>query len=141
MRRAFPWEGNQSPGERLAERLAMLTRPELAAEAQAAKEAGMAGQKGTTGQGAQQQADPRAIAERDGRLAAEQDRRLAEPSQAPTLDGRTIADRMASKAGADGKPPQTEQEKRVAEAREKIRAARDKERQEREQGKDRGRGR
>lgn len=141
MRRAMPWEGNPSPGERLAEWLAALARPELAAEVQAAKEAGMAGQKDSSGPGTQQQADARAIAERDGRLAAEQERRLAEPSQAPTLDGQTIADRAAGKAGADGKPPQTEQDKRVAEAREKIRAARDKERQERAHGKDRGRGR
>lgn len=137
MRRAFPWEGNPSPGERLAERLAALAKPEMAAEAQAAKEKGMA--EGTTD--AQRQAETRAIAERDGRLAAQQDRTLAEPSQAPLLDGRTINDRMAGKADADGKPPQTEQERRVAEAREKIRASRDKERQEREHGKDRGRGR
>lgn len=137
MRRAFPWEGNQSPGERLAERLAVLAKPELAAEVQAAKEKGMA--ESTTD--AQRQAETRGIAERDGRLAAQQDRTLAEPSQAPLLDGRTISDRMAGKTDADGKPPQTEQEKRVAEAREKIRASRDKERQERELGKDRGRGR
>lgn len=137
MRRAFPWEGNQSPGERLAERLAVLAKPELAAEAQAAKEKGMA--EGTTD--AQRQAETRAIAERDGRLAAQQDRTLAEPSQAPLLDGRTISDRMAGKTDAAGKPPQTEQERRVAEAREKIRVSRDKERQEPEQGKDRGRGR
>ena len=130
MRRAFPWEGNQSPGERLAERLAMLARPELAAEAQAAKEAGMA-IDGTNRTDEQRQAEARAVAKRDGRLAAGQDRTFAEPSQAPTLDGRTIADRMAGKAGADGKPPQTEQEKRVAEAREKIRASRDKEREDR----------
>ena len=90
---------------------------------------------------AQRQAEIRAVAERDGRLSAQQDRTLAEPSQAPTQDGRTIADRMAGKSDAAGKPPQTEQEKRVAEAREKIRGSRDKERQEREQGKDRGRGR
>jgi len=137
MRRAFPWEGNQSPGERLAERLAVLAKPELAAEAQAAKEKGMA--EGTTD--AQRQAETRAIAERDGRLAAQQDRALAEPSQAPLLDGRTINDRMAGKTDADGKPPQTAQEKRQAEALEKIKASRDKERQGREQGKDRGRGR
>lgn len=137
MRRAFPWEGNQSPGERLAELLAVLAKPELAAEARAAKEKGMA--ERTTG--AQRQAATRAIAERDGRLAAQQDRTLAEPSQAPLLDGTTINDRMAGKTDADGKPPQTEQERRVAEVREKIRASRDKERQEREQGKDRGRGR
>jgi len=137
MRRAFPWEDNQSPGERLAERLAVLAKPELAAEAQASKEKGMA--EGTAD--AQRQAETRGIAERDGRLAAQQDRTLAEPSQAPLLDGRTINDRMAGKTDADGKPPQTEQEKRVAEAREKIRASRDKERQEREQGKDHGRSR
>lgn len=137
MRRAFPWEGNQSPGERLAERLARLAKPELAAEIQATKEKGMA--EGKTD--AQRQAEIRAVAERDGRLSAQQDRTLAEPSQAPTQDGRTIADRMAGKSDAAGKPPQTEQEKRVAEAREKIRGSRDKERQEREQGKDRGRGR
>jgi len=137
MRRAFPWEGNQSPGERLAERLATLAKPELAAEAQAAKEKGMA--EGTTD--AQRQAETRAIAERDGRLAAQQDRALAEPSQAPLLDGRTINDRMAGKTDAAGKPPQTEQERRVAETREKIRASRDKERPERDRSKDRGRGR
>ncbi|KQM96375.1 hypothetical protein ASE77_18770 [Sphingomonas sp. Leaf226] len=137
MRRALPWEDNQSPGERLAERLAVLAKPELAAEAQAAKEKGMA--EGTAD--AQRQAETRGIAERDGRLAAQQDLTLAEPSQAPLLDGRTINDRMAGKADAKGKPPQTEQERRVAEAREKIRASRDKERQDREQGKDRGRGR
>lgn len=139
MRQAFPWEGDQSPAERLAERLATLARPDLATEAQAAKGAGVAGQK--NGQGARQQADARAITKRDGQLAAQQDRALAEPSQAPAQDGRTIADRMAGKADAAGKPPQTEQEKRQAEAREKIRASREKERQEREQGKDRGRGR
>ncbi|MEG3166439.1 MobQ family relaxase [Sphingomonas sp. PB2P19] len=141
MRRAFPWEGNQSPGERLAERLATRARPALAAEVQAARETGMAAIDGTTSANEQRQAETRAIAERDGRLAAQQDRTLAEPSQAPTLDGRTISDRMAGKTDAAGKPPQTEQEKRVAEAREKIRASREKERQEREQGKDRGRGR
>lgn len=95
--------------------------------------------EGTTD--ASRQAETRAIAERDGRLAAQQASTLAEPSQSPLLDGRTIADRMAGKTDADGKPPQTEQERRVAEAREKIRASRDKERQERDQGKDRGRGR
>ncbi len=141
MRRAFPWEGNQSPGERLAERLATLARPALAAEVQTAREMDMAAIDGTTKANEQRQAETRAIAERDGRLAAQQDRTLAEPSQAPTLDGRTISDRMAGKTDAAGKPPQTEQEKRVAEAREKIRASREKERQERDQGKDRGRGR
>jgi hypothetical protein len=45
------------------------------------------------------------------------------------------------KADAAGNPPQTEQEKRVAEAREKIRAAREKERQDLQQGKERGRSR
>lgn len=95
--------------------------------------------EGTTD--AQRQAETRGIAERDGRLAAQQDRALAEPSQAPLLDGRTISDRMAGKTDADGKPPQTAQEKRQAEALEKIKASREKERQDREQGKERGRGR
>lgn len=141
MRQAFPWEGNQSPGERMAERLAERAKPALAAEAQAAMETGMAAIDGTTRADGQRRADARAIAERDGRLAEQQDRTLAEPSQAPTQDGRVIADRMVGKVDAAGKPPQTEQEKRIAEAREKIRASRDKERQDREQGKDRGRGR
>ena len=141
MRQAFPWEGNQSPGEKLAERLAERARPALAAEAQAVKETGMAATNGTTKASAQRQADTRAIAERDARLAAQQDRTLVEPSQAPVQDGRTIADRMAGKADADGNPPQTAQEKRQAEALEKIRASREKERQDREQGKGRGRGR
>jgi hypothetical protein len=48
---------------------------------------------------------------------------------------------MVGNAGADGKPPQSAQEKRLADALEKIRASREKERQDREQGKDRGRGR
>lgn len=52
-----------------------------------------------------------------------------------------MADRTAGKADATGKPPQKGQEKRVAEGRERIRASREKERQEREQGKDRSRGR
>ena len=141
MRQAFPWEGNQSPGARMAERFATRAKPALAAEAQVAMETGMAAIDGTTRADEQRRADARTVAERDGRLAAEQDRRLAEPSQAPKLDGRTIADRMAGRTGADGKPPQTEQERRVAEARERIRVNRDKERQDREQGKDRGRGR
>lgn len=141
MRQAFPWEGNQSPGERMAERLATRAKPALAAEAQAARETGMTAIDGTARADEQRQADARAIAERDGKLAAQQDRALAEPSQAPAQDGRTIADRMAGKADAAGKPPQTAQEKRQAEALEKIRASRDRERQDREQGKDRGRGR
>lgn len=141
MRKAFPWEAQPSPGEKLAEAKAALARPELAAEVQAAKEAGMAAIDGTARTDAQRQAEGRAVAERDGKLAAEQDRALARPSQAPELDGRAIADRMAGKAGSDGKPPQTEQEKRVAEAREKIRASREKERQAPEHGKDRERGR
>lgn len=141
MRQAFPWEGNQSPGELMAERLATRAKPALAVEAQAARETGMAAIDGTTKADEQRRAETRAIAERDGKLAAQQDRTLAEPSQAPTLDGRTIADRMAGKADAAGKPPQTAQEKRQAEALEKIRASRDRERQDREQGKYRGRGR
>ncbi len=141
MRQAFPWEGNQSPGERMAERLAERAKPALAAEAQAARETGMAAIDGTTRADGQRQADARAVSERDGKLAARQDRALAEPSQAPTQDGRTIADRMAGKADVAGKPPQTAQEKRQAEALKKIRASRDRERQDREQGKDRGRGR
>jgi len=48
---------------------------------------------------------------------------------------------MAGKTDADGKLPQTAQEKRQAEALEKIKASREKERQDREQGKERGRGR
>ncbi len=141
MRRAFPWEGNPSPGEQLAERLANQAKPELAAEARVVKEAGMAATDGTAQAQEQRQAEARGISERDGRLAEEQDRRLAQPSKAPMLDGQTIADRAAGKADANGKPLQTEQEKRVAEARERIRASREKERQEREQGKDRGHGR
>jgi hypothetical protein len=138
MRQAFPWEGNQSPGERMAERLATRAKPALAAEAQAARGTGMMAIDGTTRTDEQRRAEARAIVERDGRLAAQQDRRLAEPSQAPAQDGRTIADRMAGKVD---KPPQTAQQKRQAEALEKIRASRDRERQDREQGKDRGRGR
>jgi len=141
MRRAFPWEDNQSPGERLAERLAARARPALAAEVQAARETGMTAINGTTKADEQRRAETRAIAERDGRLAAQQDRTLAEPSQSPTLDGRTISDRMAGKTDAAGKPPQTEQEKRVAEAREKIRAQREKERDANEKSKGRGHGR
>lgn len=71
---------------------------------------------GTTKVEEQQRADARAVTERDGRLAAQQDCTLAEPSQTPTQDGRTIADRMAGNAGTDGKPPQAAQEKRQAEA-------------------------
>lgn len=77
MRRAFPWEGNQSPGERLAERLAIQAMPELAAEARVVKEAGMGATDGTVQAQEQRQAETRGIPERDGRLAAEQDRRLA----------------------------------------------------------------
>ena len=80
-------------------------------------------------------------AERDGKLAAKLDAGIEAPSASPTVDGRAMADRMAGKAGADGKPPQTEQQKRVAEAREKIRVSREKEREDRSHGKDRGRGR
>jgi hypothetical protein len=141
MRHAFPWEGNQSPGERMAERLATRAKPALAAEVHAARETGMAAIDGTTKAHEHRQAETRAIAERDGRLAAQQDRTLAEPSQVPTLDGRTISDRMVGKADAAGKPPQTEQERRVVEAREKIRAQREKERDANEKGKGRGHGR
>lgn len=140
MRRAFPRE-QPLPGERLAERLAGRAKPALAMEAQAARETGVAGQDSTAKADGQRQADARAVSERDGQLGAQQGRTLAEPSQAPTQDGRTIADRMAGKTDAVGKPLQTEQERRQAEALQKIKASREKERQDREQGKDRGRGR
>lgn len=153
MRRAFPWEGNQSPGEQLAEKKAAAAQPALAVEARDANRQANMDEWTRLARDTQQQREKqvmtdgerqaavRAATEQDGQLAAKQDRTLAEPSHAPTQDGRTISERMAGKADAAGKQPQTEQEKRVAEAREKIRAARDKERQEREQGKDRGRGR
>ena len=48
---------------------------------------------------------------------------------------------MADKTDADGKPRQTAQEKRQAKAFEKIKASRENERQDREQGKEHGRGR
>ena len=146
MRRAFPWEAEPSAGERLAERKAGLAQPALAAEYERVKQE--AGPMVDIVNPGESEARRRAAAligheraEREGKLAAKLDAGIEAPSASPTLDGRAMADRMAGKAGADGKPLQTEQEKRVAEAREKIRASRDKEREDRSHGKDRGRGR
>lgn len=86
-------------------------------------------------------AEGRATSERDGRLAGALSDSIEGPSAAPRADGREIADRMAGKAPNKGAPAKTDQERRVEEARERIRAAREKEREDRTQGKDRERGR
>jgi hypothetical protein len=79
MRQAFPREGSQSCGERMAERLATRARPTLAAEPQEVRKTGMAAIDGTTKADEQRRAEFRAITERDGKLAARQDCTLAEP--------------------------------------------------------------
>lgn len=169
MRRAFPHEAGESPGERLAERKAAVAKPELATEARDAirqanmdewarlgrdaqhrqeDQAMMDGTRGTTDASDARQrreAEQRARLERDGKLAATLSDSIEAPSTAPRADGREIADRMAGKAGAESAPAKTDQDRKIEEARERIRAQRvnerEKERGDREQGKDRGRGR
>ena len=107
------------------------------------QEQGMAKEGTTDGiTGAQRRAaEEQARLERDSKLAAKLSDSIEAPSPAPRMDGREIADRMAGKAGAESTPAKTDQERRVEEARERIRASREKEREDRAQGKDRGRGR
>ena len=107
------------------------------------QEQGMA-KEGTTDviTGAQRRAaEEQARLEHDGKLAAKLSDGIEAPSAAPRMDGREIADRAAGKPAAEHAPAKTDQERRVEEARERIRASREKEREDREQGKDRGRGR
>lgn len=159
MRRAFPHEARPSPGELLAGRKAGQANPALATEARAATEQQerdrqLARQathhhhhhqqeqdmtkEGTvdtlaTGGAQRRVTEERARLERDGRLAARQDETLAAEATSPAKDAATAKERQGAQR------PDAEQERRVKEARERIRAQRDKEREDRDRPRGRGR--
>lgn len=123
MRKAFPHEAGPSKGEQLAERKAEQAKPALAAEYHQQQEQTAMAKDATLYTRADRdvRAD-QARLERDGKLAANLAETVEKEAQQPA-------------------PKMTEQEKRVQEARERIKAQRDRERDDNEKGKSRGHGR
>lgn len=123
MRKAFPHEAGPSKGEQLAERKAEQAKPALAAEYHQQQEQTAMAKDATLYTRADRDVrTDQARLERDGKLAANLAETVEKEAQQPA-------------------PKMTEQEKRVQEARERIKAQRDRERDDNEKGKSRGHGR